>query len=71
MKIFFFCFFSYPVVIAFQVSDTRHSLQGGANGFYRQPTYSGIKEVLAMAYKEGGPRGLYRGIGKAHKICLH
>ncbi|AAF63166.1 T5E21.6 [Arabidopsis thaliana] len=49
--------------LAYQVSDTRQSLRGGANGFYRQPTYSGIKEVLAMAYKEGGPRGLYRGIG--------
>lgn len=58
--------------IAFKVSDTSQSLRVGGNGFYRQqPTYSGIKEVLTMAYKEGGPRGLYRGIGKLHKICFH
>uniref|UniRef100_A0A1J3JAB7 Mitochondrial substrate carrier family protein B n=1 Tax=Noccaea caerulescens TaxID=107243 RepID=A0A1J3JAB7_NOCCA len=50
--------------LAYQVSDTSQSLRVGGNGFYRQqPTYSGIKEVLTMAYKEGGPRGLYRGIG--------
>ncbi|CAF1925580.1 BnaAnng25540D [Brassica napus] len=45
--------------LAYQVSDTGQSFRGGTNGFYRQPPYSGI----TMAYKEGGPRGLYRGIG--------
>ncbi|KAF2560078.1 hypothetical protein F2Q68_00013400 [Brassica cretica] len=54
--------------LAYQVSDTGQSFRGGTNGFYRQPPYSGIREVLTMAYKEGGPRGLYRSIGKS---CLH
>ena len=52
------------VIIAFKVSDASQSFRGGANGVYRQHAYSGIKEVLSMAYKEAGPRGLYRGIGK-------
>ncbi|KAF8087333.1 hypothetical protein N665_0588s0002 [Sinapis alba] len=49
--------------LAYQVSDASQSFRGGTSGVYRQHTYSGIKEVLSMAYKEGGPRGLYRGIG--------
>lgn len=28
-----------------------------------QPAYNGIKNVLESVYKEGGVRGLYRGIG--------
>ncbi|XP_010527853.1 PREDICTED: graves disease carrier protein [Tarenaya hassleriana] len=49
--------------LAYQVSDTRQSLRHGVNNIYGQPAYSGIKEVLAVAYREGGLRGLYRGIG--------
>ncbi|CAH8343366.1 unnamed protein product [Eruca vesicaria subsp. sativa] len=48
-----------------KVSDASQSFRGGTSGVYRQHTYSGIKEVLTMAYKEGGVRGLYRGIGEA------
>lgn len=58
------------VIIAFKVSDASQSFRGGANGVYRQHAYSGIKEVLSMAYKEAGPRGLYRGIGKSSHNLL-
>ncbi|KAF3946333.1 hypothetical protein CMV_027391 [Castanea mollissima] len=30
---------------------------------HAQPAYNGIKDVLRSVYKEGGVRGLYRGVG--------
>lgn len=36
--------------------DTRGSFE------YKSP-YKGIKDVLFSVYKEGGVRGLYRGVG--------
>jgi len=46
--------------LAYQVADTRGSF---ARSFQAQPTYSGIKDVLYSVYREGGVRGLYRGVG--------
>ncbi|EXB66845.1 Mitochondrial substrate carrier family protein B [Morus notabilis] len=42
--------------LAYQVVDTRGSFE------YKSP-YKGIKDVLFSVYKEGGVRGLYRGVG--------
>lgn len=31
--------------------------------FHLQPAYTGIRNVIASVYKEGGARALYRGVG--------
>lgn len=49
--------------LAYQVVDTRGKLPHGARQFNANPAYSGIGNVFARVYKEGGVRGLYRGIG--------
>ncbi|KAM6541837.1 hypothetical protein CsatB_006284 [Cannabis sativa] len=49
--------------LAYQVVDTRGSLEYGTKGFQSQTAYKGIKDVLFSVYKEGGARGLYRGVG--------
>ncbi|KAL2525640.1 Mitochondrial substrate carrier family protein [Abeliophyllum distichum] len=49
--------------LAYQVTDTRGVLQRGTRSFHARPEYSGIKNVIQTVYKEGGVRGLYRGIG--------
>lgn len=43
--------------------DTRGSFQHSARSTHVRPAYNGIKNVLESVYKEGGVRGLYRGIG--------
>ncbi|XAR69238.1 hypothetical protein NMG60_11000749 [Bertholletia excelsa] len=48
--------------LAYQVVDKRGSLRTGTSS-YVQPAYSGIKNVLESVYKDGGVRGLYRGVG--------
>ncbi|EOY29934.1 Mitochondrial substrate carrier family protein isoform 1 [Theobroma cacao] len=49
--------------LAYQVVDTRTNFSSGIRGFYPRPAYSGITDVLTTVYKEGGIRGLYRGVG--------
>ncbi|KAK7311968.1 hypothetical protein RJT34_10475 [Clitoria ternatea] len=49
--------------LAYQVADTRGSIQDGMKGVQSQPAHNGIKGVLTNVYKEGGVRGLYRGAG--------
>ncbi|KAM3757936.1 hypothetical protein ACB098_01G004500 [Castanea mollissima] len=49
--------------LACQVTDTRGSFNYGMKSNHAQPAYSGIKDVLRSVYKEGGARGLYRGVG--------
>ncbi|XP_057776023.1 mitochondrial carrier protein CoAc1-like [Salvia miltiorrhiza] len=49
--------------LAYQVVDTRSNLQHGARQFNANPSYNGIGDVFKRVYKEGGVRGLYRGIG--------
>ncbi|KAF3447548.1 hypothetical protein FNV43_RR12734 [Rhamnella rubrinervis] len=47
--------------LAYQVVDTRGSFC--RKSFHSQIAYKGIKDVLLIVYKEGGVRGLYRGVG--------
>ncbi|OIS97478.1 PREDICTED: mitochondrial substrate carrier family protein P [Nicotiana attenuata] len=47
--------------LAYQFKDTRGNLGNGIRPTH--PQYSGIKNVLESVYKEGGLRGLYRGVG--------
>ncbi|XP_054793526.1 mitochondrial carrier protein CoAc1-like [Prosopis cineraria] len=49
--------------LAYQVVDVRGSIQDGMKDVHSQPAHHGIKCVLTSAYKEGGVRGLYRGVG--------
>ncbi|XP_059657020.1 mitochondrial carrier protein CoAc1 [Cornus florida] len=49
--------------LAYQVADTRGSFGNVTRSFHTQPQYSGIRNVLGSVYKEGGVRGLYRGVG--------
>ncbi|KAM7507504.1 hypothetical protein LguiA_017957 [Lonicera macranthoides] len=49
--------------LAYQVVDARKSYGNGARSLHTQPHYSGIKNVIGSVYKEGGVRGLYRGVG--------
>ncbi|OMO73708.1 Endoplasmic reticulum-adenine nucleotide transporter [Corchorus capsularis] len=49
--------------LAYQVVDTRSNFRGGISSLYPRPAYSGITDVLTTVYKEGGIRGLYRGVG--------
>lgn len=49
--------------LAYQFTDTEGNLQRGSRSFHARPEYSGIKNVIQTVYKEGGVRGLYRGIG--------
>uniref|UniRef100_A0A5B7BX01 Graves disease carrier protein n=1 Tax=Davidia involucrata TaxID=16924 RepID=A0A5B7BX01_DAVIN len=49
--------------LAYQVVDTRGSFRNGTRSFHAQPAYNGIRNVLKSVYKEGGVRGLYRGVG--------
>ncbi|KAJ4833802.1 Mitochondrial carrier protein CoAc1 [Turnera subulata] len=49
--------------LAYQVVDTRRSFNRGITSVCVQPAYNGIKDVLTTVYKEGGMRGLYRGVG--------
>ncbi|XVF89068.1 hypothetical protein PTKIN_Ptkin19aG0101200 [Pterospermum kingtungense] len=49
--------------LAYQVVDTRTNFRSGIRSMYPQPAYSGIRDVLTTVYKEGGIRGLYRGVG--------
>lgn len=50
--------------------DTRGSFEYGTKGFQSQTAYKGIKDVLFSVYKEGGVRGLYRGVGMYVHTCL-
>lgn len=47
-----------------QVKNTGATLGNGVSSFALQPAYDGIKDVLRSVYKEGGMRGLYRGVGE-------
>ncbi|XP_027355553.1 mitochondrial carrier protein CoAc1 [Abrus precatorius] len=49
--------------LAYQVADTRGSINDGMKGVQSQSAHNGIKSVLTSVYKEGGVRGLYRGAG--------
>ncbi|KAL3633532.1 Mitochondrial carrier protein CoAc1 [Castilleja foliolosa] len=49
--------------LAYQFVDTRGAVQNGTRQSNANPAYTGIKNVLERVYKEGGVRGLYRGIG--------
>ncbi|XP_039043209.1 mitochondrial carrier protein CoAc1-like [Hibiscus syriacus] len=49
--------------LAYQVVDTRTKLNSGMKSLYPRPAYSGIRDVLTSVYREGGLRGLYRGVG--------
>ncbi|XVF35316.1 hypothetical protein REPUB_Repub18cG0135200 [Reevesia pubescens] len=49
--------------LAYQVVDTRTNFRCGIRSLYPRPAYSGITDVLTTVYKEGGIRGLYRGVG--------
>lgn len=48
--------------LAYQVVDSR-SLNYGVKSNHTRPAYNGIRDVLRSVYKEGGIRGLYRGVG--------
>lgn len=48
------------------MTDTRGSIKDGIKGVHSQPVgpvHNGVKSVLTSVYKEGGVRGLYRGVG--------
>lgn len=49
--------------LAYQVVDTRGSINYGISSSQAQPAYHGIRHVLKTVYKEGGMRALYRGVG--------
>ncbi|XP_068342828.1 mitochondrial carrier protein CoAc1-like [Pyrus communis] len=49
--------------LAYQVVNTRGNFDYGMKGAHAQVAYKGIKDVLSSVYKEGGLRGLYRGVG--------
>lgn len=46
-----------------QVVNTRGNFNYGVKGVHVQISYKGIMDVLSSVYKEGGLRGLYRGVG--------
>lgn len=58
--VFFLCP-NLQIFLIVQVVDTRGSY--GKKGFHSQIVYKGIKDVFLSVYKEGGVRGLYRGVG--------
>lgn len=35
----------------------------GLRSYHTQPAYNGIRDVLVRVYRDGGVRGLYRGVG--------
>ncbi|KAJ0802135.1 putative mitochondrial carrier protein [Helianthus annuus] len=49
--------------LAYQVVDAKASVGNGSKSITAPPRYSGIKNVLESVYREGGMRGLYRGVG--------
>ncbi|KAB2615210.1 graves disease carrier protein-like [Pyrus ussuriensis x Pyrus communis] len=49
--------------LAYQVVNTRGNINYGMKGTHHQIVYKGIRDVLSSVYKEGGFRGLYRGVG--------
>ncbi|KAL6547513.1 Mitochondrial carrier protein CoAc1 [Orobanche hederae] len=49
--------------LAYQIVDTKGTMQRGTRQLNANPAYSGIKNVMERVYKESGVRGLYRGIG--------
>ncbi|XP_062020359.1 mitochondrial carrier protein CoAc1 [Rosa rugosa] len=49
--------------LAYQVVNTRGKFTYGMKGVHSQISYKGIGDVLSSVYKEGGLRGLYRGVG--------
>lgn len=46
-----------------QVKDSKVNFRAGMTSISTQPAYNGIRDVLMSVYKEGGMRGLYRGVG--------
>lgn len=50
----------YPFFL--KIVDTRGS-KNSSRSLNAQAPYTGIKNVLGTVYKEGGVRGLYRGVG--------
>lgn len=49
--------------LAYQVVNTRGNFNYGMKGAQSQIVYKGIRDVLSSVYREGGLRGLYRGVG--------
>lgn len=54
-----------------QVVDEKTSLANGSKSAIAQPRYSGIKNVFQSVYREGGMRGLYRGVGMHLYVFYH
>ncbi|KAK9131232.1 hypothetical protein Sjap_011719 [Stephania japonica] len=48
--------------LAYQVTGKRTSFGNGIS-IHTQTAYNGLKDVFMKVYKEGGVRGLYRGVG--------
>lgn len=46
-----------------QVKASKVNFRAGMTSISAQPAYNGIRDVLTSVYKEGGMRGLYRGVG--------
>ncbi|XP_031399488.1 mitochondrial carrier protein CoAc1 isoform X2 [Punica granatum] len=49
--------------LAYQVKDSKLNIRAGVTSISTQPAYNGIRDVLKSVYREGGMRGLYRGVG--------
>ncbi|KAK4787630.1 hypothetical protein SAY86_011463 [Trapa natans] len=49
--------------LAYQVKGSAVSVGPGVSSINGKPAYSGIRDVLTSVYREGGIRGLYRGVG--------
>ncbi|GMJ07615.1 CoA Carrier 1 [Hibiscus trionum] len=49
--------------LAYHVVDTTTKFSSGITSLHPRPAYSGIRDVLRTVYREGGIRGLYRGVG--------
>lgn len=60
--------FIYPFILL-KIVDTRSS-KNSTRSLNAQAPYTGIKNVLATVYKEGGVRGLYRGVGIYYILYL-
>ena len=58
------------LIVVLQVVNTRGNFNYGMKGVHTQISYKGIGDVLSSVYKEGGLRGLYRGVGTYVITCV-
>ncbi|GAB4842564.1 Mitochondrial carrier protein CoAc1 [Ancistrocladus abbreviatus] len=49
--------------LAYQVVDKRQILRKNRSYIHSTPSYNGIRDAFKQVHKEGGVRGLYRGVG--------